>query len=222
MPIINRGHESEIASTAEGIAGIVAPTAGTSFQPESVDAMATPSSNASKAALFSLVAAVTGVLIPFLVYFGMQQFSGAATEDADVTQASSQNFDLDIQRLQKIAAIVALTQKEYEMNTVSRAEAESNAEAMTLAALDAILDKNRRELADAKAQMAELLVGIHAAHEKSPKQVKARFAAAIEDLSKKDSPEVLRILQLGAKAVEAVPDGMPAATYFAQALDNNI
>jgi hypothetical protein len=218
VPIIQR--ESPVVSSSESVAGIVSPTAGATFQAEAIGAAALPS-DASRTVLLSLIGAVCGVLIPFIVYFGVQPFEWNFGDAAETT-AVSQNIDLDIQRLQKLAAIAALTQKEYEMNTVSRAEAEASAEAMTLAALDAILDKNRQQLGEAKAQMVALLVGLHLAHEKSPKQVQARFAAAIDALEKKNSPEVLKTLRLSAQAIEGVPDGTPAEKYLSQALDNNL
>lgn len=222
MPIINRDRDADEASTDVSVVRIITPTAGASLRPEAVDAPPPPSDNPTKIVLISLLGLIAGVLLPFGMYFGMQRLGGEGPAETEMTQAASDNVDLDIQRLQKIAALVALTQKEYEMNTVSRAEAEFSAESMTLAALDAILDKERRELADAKTQMAQLLVSIHGAYRQSPRHVSARFQAAIDSLAKKDSAEVLRILQLGAKAVEAVPDDTPAATYFARALDNNL
>lgn len=229
MPIINR-RKSKPAPAPEPkpVEPVVEePVAIAPVAPIAAPPPATPGKRSyGKPLAFCLAALALGVAVPFLVYMARQGFEGVVAEadasEPEVATRSSQDVELDLQRLQKIAGMAVLIQREYDLNSVTREEAEQRAEPTTLAALDGILVKNRRDLEEAQENMAQVLVQIHAAYENSPQQVERQFEAAIANAEAKQAPDIARALKVSFEALQASPDDASAESHFKQAITENL
>lgn len=225
MPIIKRRNTPAPAAVAPAPPPepVAAPAA-----PPAAPVVAAPSAPAprglGKPIALGIAALAVGLAVPFVVY----EMTRAVGSEPELEETSEElperasDIGLDLQQLQKLAAMAELANREHELYHVSRKEAEKLAEPSTLAALDTVLDKNRREFADTRERMAQALVRLHAAYKNSPRQVQRQFDAAIKNANAKNNPYIARVLKVGADALAKAPDDESASEYFNQAVGENL
>lgn len=221
MPIINSRKKtestdentiapSELETLASGVSS--APEMAAQDQPKTTKGNANPPKSKNipfPVIVTALILCVVGsayYLFNFTTLLESSAYQPIELDAAEVVQ--------EIDRFAKLGGMISLTEKEIEVNTVTIIEAENAGSAVTMNAVEIILNKNKQDLKELREKAIATLAALYDFSQQNQEQTEAIFNEQIDIAQGEEKVLRAELLQTAFDAVSSVPPIVAPEQHF--------